>query len=286
MIIFWIKEAIRIFTRAKSSFILSLITLSISLFLIIVSVYSVLLSNEIEEKIKNQFTINIFLIDTLTSNNIRSLKNELLSKPFVSSAEFISKEKAAEIFVKETGEDFRKILDYNPLPASFYLKLKSNYVDADSIKKISKELEGLAGVDDIIFEHVILNKVILKLKSYQKYIFALTVILLLISIYITYSTIKLIIALKNDELETMKLVGAKLSTIKMPIILNEMLTGLLAGILTFAIIKIMLFTLNGNEILTFIGISSADKYIFILFIGPILSALVSVIVLRKISLKV
>ncbi|MCK7519154.1 MAG: hypothetical protein MZV64_16220 [Ignavibacteriales bacterium] len=98
----------------------------------------------------------------------------------------------------------------------------------DSIQIIKKELNHFAGIDEIVFEHEILEKLVTKLKYIQKYIFIITGILILISIYITYSTIKLVIALKRDELETMKLVGARLSTIKMPLILNEIITGLLA----------------------------------------------------------
>jgi len=286
MIIFWFKEAIRIFGRAKSSFILSLISLSISIMLIAASFYSIFLSHKIERRIKEEFVLNIFLNDSLSLKSISDLKTGLENKNFTSSIIFIDKETAAETFIKDTGEDFRKILDYNPIPASFSLKLKAENVDMDSIKIIKKELNHFAGIDEIVFEHEILEKLVTKLKYIQKYIFIITGILILISIYITYSTIKLVIALKRDELETMKLVGARLSTIKMPLILNEIITGFLASLLSFTLVEFLFYYLSNYSSLSNIYKPPAELLLIIFLIGPAISFIVSIVVLRKITLRI
>lgn len=286
MIIFWFKEAFRIFGRAKSSFVLSLITLSISILLIAVSFYSIFLSHRIEKKIKEQFILNIFISDSLSANSIEKIKSDLETKNYTSTLIYIDKEKAAEIFIKDTGEDFRKILDYNPIPASLSLKLKSEFVNKDSIEIIKKQINSIPGIDEIMFEHEILEKLVNALRSLQRYIFIITIVLILISVYITYSTIKMVISLKHEELETMKLVGAKLSTIKMPIILNELITGFWAGILSFGVIKLSFLMLTKYS-------PTLDEYhppveylLLILLVGPVLSFLVSIFVLRKITLKI
>jgi len=286
LVIFWFKEAFKIFGRAKSSFILSLITLSISILLIAASVYTVFLSQKFERKIKEQFILNIFIKDTVSSARINGLKSELENKEYISSIFFISKEKAAENFIRDTGEDFRKILEYNPIPASFSVKLKSDFVDVDSIKAIKKQLNAFPEFDEILIEHELLEKLINTLKNIQKYIFILTAVLVLISIYITYSTIKLVVTLKQDELETMKLVGATLSTIKMPIILNELLTGFFAALLSFGIIAISLFILKKYTSSLNDYLPATEYLLLILIIGPLISFFVSVFVLRKVTLKI
>jgi cell division transport system permease protein len=286
MIFFWVKEAFRIFGRAKSSFVLSLITLSISILLIAVSFYSIFLSHQIEKKIKEQFILNIFISDTLSTNSINNLKSDLENKNYTSAISYTDKEKAAEIFIKDTGEDFRKILDYNPIPASLSLKLKSEFVNKDSIEIIKKQISLLPGIDEIMFEHEMLEKLVNALKSLQRYIFMITVVLILISMYITYSTIKLVISLKHEELETMKLVGARLSTIKMPIILNELITGFLAGILSFGVIKFSFFMLTKYSPTLNAYHPPIEYLLLILLIGPTISLFVSVFVLRKITLRI
>jgi cell division transport system permease protein len=285
MLIFWIKEALKIFGRAKSSFLLSLISLCISILLITASFYTIFFSHQIENRIKEKFIINIFLNDSLSVNSAATLRQELENKTYTGSIDYFNKDKAAEIFIQETGEDFRKMLDYNPIPASITLKLKVEYVEQDSIQLIKKEIEKLTGVDDIVFEHETLEKLVNALKEFQNYIFIITIVLILVSVYITYSTIRLVVTLKHDELDTMKLVGAKLSTIKMPIILNEVLTGLFASLLSFLLIKALFHSISA-ESLPYLYKPPNHLLLLILLIGPAISLIVSIIVLRNITLKI
>lgn len=286
MLSFWFKEALRTFSRAKSSFILSLISLSISIILITVSLYSIILVNEISDKIKGNFILNIFLSDTLSTSVINELKSNLQQKKYTASVVFIDKEEAAQAFIKDTGEDFRKILDYNPIPASILLRLKPEYIDTDSVRVIKKELARVTSVDEIIFEHELLEKVVMALKNIQKYVFIITAVLVLISVYITYSTIKLVISLKREELETMKLVGAKLSSIKMPLIINEIITGIFASVISISILKLAFLYLKTLNYISIIYEPSAVLFVVTFFTGPMISLIVSIIVLRQITLKI
>ncbi len=286
MLLFWLRESFKIFGRAKSSAILSLISLTISILLITVSLHISLLANKIEKNIKEQYIINVFLKENISEQTVNQLSDELRAKDFVLQLVYVDKETAAENFIRETGEDFRKILDYNPIPASFSVQLKSEYVNKDSLVLIKQKLNSINEVDEIAIENELLDKIINFLKTINKYVFITACVLILISIYITYSTIKFVISLKHDELETMKLVGAKLSTIKMPIILNEFFIGCFAGILSFAIIfgfLSLIVKLNPS----LIEYSPQLNFLLLtLLIGPTISLTVSLFVLRRITLKV
>src|SRR5690606_24922655 len=119
------------------------------------------------------------------------------------------------------------------------------------------------------------------------YILALTLMILIVSLYLVYSTVKLIINSRSEEFETMKLVGAKLSTIKLPIILNGILIGLLAaaaaGILFYLIIS---YAVNYISTLKVIKFDQIELLTVMLVSGPLLSLIVTVISLRKISLRI
>ena len=229
MILFWLKEAFKLIARSKFSFLLALTSITLSVILITISVFIIRVSNHFEDQLKSNIVISVFIKDTITNNEIENIKTELSQLSYLSSFEFITKDKAAEIFIKETGEDFRKILDYNPLPASFNLKLKNEYAIRDSIKKVIKDLSGYQWSDEVIFRQDFYQKILNYIDQAKIYVFALTGLIFLVSLYLVYSTVRLILNSKYSELETMKFVGAKLSTIKMPIILNSALTGLLSG---------------------------------------------------------
>jgi cell division transport system permease protein len=285
--LFIIKESIKLISRAKISFILSLISTSISVILIVASLFLLLLSEEMESKIKRNISINIFLEETVDKDEAKEIEKKLNNTHYINSLIFIDKEKAAENFIKETGEDFTKILDYNPLPASFKIFLNAEYTQTDSIETIISALSEIEGVDEVVYQHQFVNKILTHLNSIKQYIFIITAALLIISIYIVYSTMQLIINSKYDELDTMKLVGAKISTIKLPIILNGIFIGIFAGLLSLALFYFIFQYLD--LFLVSIGIELMYKQYYllvILIVGPLLAVLTSIVSLRKINLKI
>ena len=127
----------------------------------------------------------------------------------------------------------------------------------------------------------------MQLNNVKQYIFVITAALFLISLYIVYSTMQLIINSKYDELDTMKLVGAKISTIKLPIILNGVFIGIFAGLISLGVFYFLFFYFD--VFISSFGVKSFFKpyYIAVVIgIGPLLSLLVSFISLRKVSLKI
>lgn len=285
--LFIIKESFKLISRAKLSFILSLISTSISVILIVASLFLLIISDEMGSRIKKNISINIFLKEETENEKLKEIENKLNDAGYISSIIYIDKETASENFIKETGEDFRKILDYNPLPASFRIFLGEEYAHTDSIENIIISLSDIDGVDEVVFQHQFINKLLMQLNNVKQYIFVITAALFLISLYIVYSTMQLIINSKYDELDTMKLVGAKISTIKLPIILNGVFIGIFAGLISLGVFYSLFFYFD--VFISSFGIKSFFKpyYIAVIIgIGPLLSLLVSFISLRKVSLKI
>ncbi|MFA6597391.1 MAG: permease-like cell division protein FtsX [Ignavibacteriaceae bacterium] len=281
MIPFLIKEAIRSNRRAKLSFLFSLSSTTVGLLLIAISLLSVKISRSIETYLQNQFEIQVYLKEGLTSVQQENLKSDLKKLKNVQSIEFVSKDKAAEKFVKETGEDFRTILDYNPLPASFIVKTgESENIDYPLLLKSIKKFKE---VDDAVFPNAMYEKMLFYLKTFQKYVTGLGILLSLIAFYVIFSTIRLIIESRKEEIETMKLVGGSLFTIKLPLLLNGVIIGLVSGFLAISI-------LYGLE--TFIRMYFLSQFpnllkstYVLLILGPSLGLLSSLFASWKISLK-
>jgi len=287
MITFWFKEAFKLIARSKFSFLLALVSLTLSVILIAVSIFMIRASDYFEQQLKGNIVISVFIKEDPTDIEIDEYKSDLDQQPFFSNYEYIDKDKAAEIFINETGEDFRKILDYNPLPASFNLKLKNQYADDNSVKKIIGTLKQINWVDEVVFRQEFYHSILSYIEQAKIYIFALTGLILLVSLYLVYSTVRLILNSKYSELETMKFVGAKLSTIKIPIILNSAITGVIAGLIALAAVYTAYFYLKNF----FVSIDQIipDKIEFILIllaVGPLIGILVTILSLRKISLKI
>jgi cell division transport system permease protein len=187
---------------------------------------------------------------------------------------------------EKTGEDFFNVLEKNPLPASFAIKLNPDSVSYQSIKSIIATLKEIKGVDEVVYDYSLTLKVLNYLNESKKIIYFLGGFLILLSIYLVYSNNRLMLSSRLDQYNTMKLVGAKLSAIKVPILLNGIVMGLIAALLCIG-----LYFLAINLIAKFyrsfqmeeinyylIGITLALG-ILLGFIGSFLSTL-------KISLKI
>jgi cell division transport system permease protein len=106
-------------------------------------------------------------------------------------------------------------------------------------------------------------------------------------LYLVYATIRLIINSRMIAFETMKLVGAKLSTIKIPVLLNGLIAGIIAGILAFFISNFVYQYISFVEAFKILLIKDYVEYLLIIFFtGPLLVILVSLLTLRKVSLKI
>lgn len=285
---FIIKESFKLIVRSKLNFFLNLISLTLCVLLIVISFYLIRASKFLQEYVQQNISLSVFVKDNITQEDLNRFADKLNQQPFTFKTEFISKEKAAEIFLRETGEDFKKILDYNPLPASFTLYLKPGYSVKDSLNNIIASLQKEDLVTEVVSKMEFLQKVISFTEKMKLYIFIFTGLMLIVSIYLVFSTVNLILNSKYEELETMKLVGAKLSTIKLPILLNIIFVGLLAGVISFLIINTAIRFFN-EEISLLINLTGYDLRFMILFlflIGPVIGSIVSMIALRKISLRV
>jgi cell division transport system permease protein len=287
MILFYLSESFRSIKSAKISFLLTTVSLTISVLLILISIITINISNHYSTVLKSNIKINVFLNDSMKKDQREKLFSEIENKDYSNKVEFISKDEAAEKFIRETGEDFRNILDYNPLPASFVVSVSENHAFNDSINFIVQDLSGLNGVDEVVFKEGFIYRLLNFIDTFKIYLFVLTALFSLIALYLVYATIRLIINSRMIAFETMKLVGAKLSTIKIPVLLNGLIAGIIAGILAFLISYFVYQYISIIDAFRNLLIKDYVEYLVIIFFtGPLLVTLVSLLTLRKVSLKI
>lgn len=285
MILFYLREVAKSIKRARLSFALSLITTCISVILVVISVILVKSSRIMEKSIKEKIVITLFLKDADSSRTVQSIEQNLRALSYINSVKYMDKKEASEKFLKETGEDFRNVLDYNPLPSSIEVLLKPEYINKNAIARIVSELKELDGVEDVIFESEVLYKILEILYSIKVYIFIAAFFLITVSFYIVFSTNKLIINSRHLEIETMKLVGAKQSVIRLPVILNGLIIGSISSVVSFILIKLLFMSVG-----KYFDISSVLNELFIIYFfafisGPIIGLFASLLSVQKITLR-
>ncbi|GBD90505.1 cell division protein FtsX [bacterium BMS3Abin04] len=286
MFLFLLSESFNSLFRAKFATLITIVTTSIAIFFVSLSIFLVLLSHQLDTKVKNRIQVNVFLADSLSKAQINDLRNNIMSDSLVKSIRMISKEEAKQIFISRTGKDFSSILSVNPLPVSFVLKLKPKNLTSRKIEKLTEKIKKTNGVDDVVYDYRLTIKLLYYIKSFRLFIYIGSLILVLISLYLVYSTNRLALNSKLELYETMKLVGTKLSTIKLPLLFNGIIIGIISAIITAGVFMIIIDFLKDIYSKLNVLNNKLDMLVIILAIGILLGLLGSYFSTRRISLKI
>jgi cell division transport system permease protein len=285
--LYYFKEVYKSFIKVKFSFILSLASTAIATLLALGTIALIVFSGKIENSVRDKITLNFFIKDSLSSEISEHLALQIRKAPFALNVKYISKSDAEKKFISETGENFKSLLDFNPLPASYEVRLKSEYLSSDSMSAIRQRMKNLEGVDEIVLQSGGIYNLIYLLNSVKGYIYISSVLIILLAFYIVFSANRSIIHLKGEQIETMKLVGADLMTIKMPVFLNGLIIGLISSVLALTLYFTAVaavgyyFRFDGmGELYSFFVIPA------ILLTGPLLGLAGSYWACRKITLKI
>ncbi|MEN8193409.1 MAG: permease-like cell division protein FtsX [Bacteroidota bacterium] len=285
MIGFYISESFKSILRAKLATAISIITLSITIGFIGLSTILLLLSNKIEKSWKDEIKMNVFLNDSVSTKQINLIEDTILSNNLVKRAKYLSKDDAEKLFLKITGEDFQSILDVNPLPNSFTVTFNTK-INKENIASVIDEFSSIIGVDEVIYDYNLTLTILEFLRSMKILVFIVTLVFIAIAIYLLYSTSRLILQHKMEQYNTMKLVGARLSTIKVPLLIYGLIVGILASLICVSVLlsaKILLHqyypTFQFDNYFNFINLGFV---ILGLILGPIGVGLFA----KKLSLKI
>lgn len=235
-ILYTVKEGFSGFRRARLSSLITIFTMTISLLLLGMFAIIYRNTNTIIQSFRDKVEMEVFIAAETDSTQIDSVRTALMNVPGIVSAQYISKAEAAKIFKKEFGEDINAVLDFNPLPASFKLRLDAEYRNSDSANSVYAALTGIAGVDDVVYRKTLLEILDRRVKVFIGASAAIGITLLIAAIFLVSNTIRLTIYAKRKMITTMKLVGATRSFIRMPFLIEGMLHGLVGGLLSAGLI--------------------------------------------------
>ncbi len=221
------------FLNAK---ITSTISITLVLVLLGITVIILFLGNGISHYVKENMSFNVMLSGDVSEADINKIRTNLDAQPFVKSSRFISKEEAKEQLIQELGEDPEELLGYNPAQDCIEIFLHSEYANTDSIAIINSAIRQDTNVTDLLYQHEAIDLINENLSKVMAVLLALAVVLLFISFTLIRNTIRLSVYSKRFIIHTMKLVGATNRFIRRPFVVNNIFTGIVAGLLANGII--------------------------------------------------
>ena len=235
------KESRTIRGRLFTSYLTSIISNTLVLFLIGLVLLLLFNTKKLSDYVRENIGFSVMLNDNVREAEILKLQKNLDAKVFVKSTQYISKDKAAQDLQKDLGEDFVQFLGYNPLLPSIDLKLKADYTNPDSINLIEKELLKNSEIKEVFYQKSLLHLVHENVRKISLIILGFSVLLLLIALVLINNTIRLSVYSKRFIIDTMKLVGATDGFIRKPFLLKSMLNGIYAAFIAAILLILVVY---------------------------------------------
>lgn len=250
--------------------------------------------------LRDKVDINVYFITSTEEEDILSLKTAIEALPEVARVEYVSREQALADFRTRHENDQLTLqaldeLGDNPLGAVLNIKAKetSQYESIakflDSKNALSKD--GAQIIDKVNYyqNKTAIDKLSAVIASSRSLGFAIILFFALISIIITFNTIRLVIYNSREEISVMRLVGASTRYIRGPFVVSGIMYGLLAGIITLVLFYPLLLWLSpkfsdffsGFNLLSYYGHNFIQIFFIIIGTGVVLGALSSYLAVRR-----
>ena len=250
---------------------------STTLSLFIVGLFGIILiqASSLTKMIRENIEIQVFLDKGLSQKQLADLRKNLSERPFVLHTEdsvylrFISDKEAAETFIENTGEDFTKFLEDNPLRDSYVFSVSEEFQSSEQLALIAKELETQPGVFEISYMTDLVDSINKNLFKVSLIMGGFILILIVTVIMLINNTIRLALFSQRFLIRSMQLVGATRGFIRKPFLIRAFFFGVLAGVLASAFLFALLEYTKGN-IEGFASLQNTELML-LLFAGLIIS---------------
>lgn len=248
----------------------TVLSITLVLFLLgmclLVEYHSYRITHDMQERI----TLKVDLEPEITDEMASLLKLKIEAMPEVKHVDYISKEKAAEIFSEDLNDDFVSFIGYNPLYPSMMVNLKVNYLPevrqegrSESIADFTSKVSSMEYVTGVTYQETVVNELNDVFYKITWFLIIFMALLILVSILLISSTIRIALYAQRETIRTMQLVGAKSGFIARPFIGRSIWFGLLGGLIAIAILAIAIGAVNQS----FSGLNLLDPSHLFWYVG-------------------
>ena len=287
------------FKRSTFSTITAILMMVVALFIITNFIYAEATLNGALQNIKDRVDVTIYFTTSAPEDQILSLKSSLEQLPEVASVSYTSADQALADFRARHSNDYPTIqaldeIGSNPLGAYLNIKAKevSQYEDiANFLQGNNALVSGPTSIVDKVDYNqnkLVIDRLDSIISGAQRLGFLITFLLIIISIIITFNTIRLTIFISKEEIGVMRLVGASKMHVRGPFMIEGAIYGVIASLITMLVFWPATAWL-GHSMTDFLGINVYSYYLanffkifaIILGSGIILGIISSFLAIRK-----
>lgn len=195
-------------------------------------------------EVKNKVDISVAFKTTTTEAEILSLKKDLTLLPEVKEVIYSSKEQELSAFRERHKDNAIMIGSLDEVGNPFGARLNVRAVDPTQYEKISRFINtkndpasgGNSIIDQISYKKDVVDKMARLIDTSQRVGWAVALVLALLSVFAVFNTISLAIYTSREEISVMRLVGAGSPYVKGPFMIEGVISGLIASLLSLMLL--------------------------------------------------
>ena len=277
-----------------ASILVMTITLSVMASLLI---FQAVLHSSLEE-VKNKADVTIYFNPDTKEDTIFALRDNLENVPEVAEITYVNAEEMLATY-KERHKDQPSLLvplqelDSNPFGGSLNIRAKeisqyesiSNYLASDTVTS-----EYGSSIYNVNYakNKLLIDRLQALIEGARTLGLGITLVLMAISVIITFNTIRLTIYIAREEIGIMRLVGADTSYVTGPFLIEGTLYGLISSVVVAGLFFPITYWIGG-KLSNFLGFDLYSYYfanfgkifLIILVFGIFLGSLSSFLAVRK-----
>ncbi|MFY7757695.1 MAG: cell division protein FtsX [Flavobacterium stagni] len=230
--------------RLISSYFSVVLSVFLVLFLLGALGLFIINSKRLSDNFKEDIVMTVFFKNEANDTVFKAFEEEIKAGKYAKDFKFVPKEEAAKMHKEIVGEDFMQFLGMNPLQNSYDIHLKAEYVSNPGFANMERAIRKNTFVADVVYDKQLITLVNDNIKKISFWVLIVTGVLMVISVLLINSSMRLSIYANRFIIKTMQMVGATKSFIRRPFILRSMLLGLIGGILAVVTLVILLFNIE------------------------------------------
>ncbi|SNS20026.1 cell division transport system permease protein [Noviherbaspirillum humi] len=244
-------DAFRQIRRMPGSFLLNVLVIAIALSLPFAGLTVLESVRPVSEQIAVEPEISLFLsVDTPRERAAAlapQIRRVLQQAQAGGKLEFIPREQALGNLKNKSGlSEALTVLGENPLPDAYVLKVsaRQDAGQAAKIESIAAQLKALPGVEYVQVDSAWVKRLAALMAMLKIGLLFVGATLGVVVVAVIFNTVRLQILTQREEIEVCRLFGATDAFVRRPFFYCGALLGLVAGVISLAIVAGMLLPLN------------------------------------------
>lgn len=228
----------------------SCISTALVLILLGTVVLFVTMAGNFSRSVRENFTVEVLLDDSIADAELDLLRSELLAQPYAKQVTYISKEQGTREMMETLGARPEDFLGGSPIPAEFEVYLRADYANADSLNRYLPALKARPHVKELVYPLDLMDTMNHSIRVVSLVLLGVAVLLAFVSFALINNTVRMSIYARRFSIHTMKLVGARRSFIRRPFMRRAFWIGLVAALVADGVLlggMLYLIRMNTND---------------------------------------